>query len=387
MGKKMKSLLFCVLMVVMAAPSLAQDRFANLGEGSGWACGPVEDPIDYQDLADSIALIYGDNAYMSLVDSADAFDGRLRMLSDSLYLYYMNHPEKPIEHREFVENKLLGKSVNELKVARMEWNLLPEEFHFYGDRWFDFIYQQNYERIHNSLDSLPLDRQRMIRLFILDYERDRLKEERAHYDKSMELQALADTIGAAHPETDAWKMVQVTRRPSRMEHVRKDRLALGAGVFLTHLRDEDGKLKGESLGGKFYLGGKTFIGDFFVYGGGALGYNSGKSFVYKEDKKEKNVRKGSMVGVFDGGMMYRPNIPFGYLWSVQPELSLGFLNSYYFDGMYYGGGVRFERTMQRYYNTLGNPAGFISGWSVGVSAKMSGSNMVGLEADVRWMLH
>lgn len=81
-------------------------------------------------------------------------------------------------------------------------------------------------------------------------------------------------------------------------------------------------------------------------------------------------------------------MPFGKLWSIQPEIGIGALISKLDDRyFYYSPGIRFEKSMNNPFNTLERPLGFINGWSVGIAAKMNKKDIMGIKVDLRWAFH
>ncbi|MBQ3714581.1 MAG: hypothetical protein II892_03220 [Fibrobacter sp.] len=317
---------------------------------------------------------YGDSL-LAIYQEIPSFE-RFKVLRDSLHRYYMTHPDEPIEHREFYE-EFFEKGDDLLKVARMEWDLLLKESILLNtvDSIFDSVYEANHSQIMDSLNRLSDYDRRIIQYALLVREfnkKDYASVEKMHV--GMKIQALQDTIDRDAPvygRNETNKTMINLRRQSRRDHQIVD-FYLGFGIVGMHLFGQDSSNSAESLGFEFLMGKVTVIGDFVLIVGEIGGLDSDKRF----------------FGLTEAFAMYRPNLPFGYLWSVQPEFGVGWMYSGFdVPGFVYSTGVRFEKSMNKPVNTLTRPAGYINGWGIGLTALMNYANLVGVKVDLRWAIH
>ena len=352
-----------VLIALVFTATFAHDAYSEERTSTIDDLGPVA--LNYHYYGDSLLAIYHE------IPSYERF----KVLKDSLHRYYMTHPDEPIEHREFYED-FFEKGDDLLKVVRMEWDLLLKESISLttGDSVFDSVYEANHSQIMDSLNRLPDQDRRIIQYALLVHEfreKDYASVEKMHV--GMEIQALLDTIFRENPgfeinETNMPRVYQ--RRHSRKEH--NALLYLGFGIPYMHLFGQDSSNSAETLGYEFLMGKVTVIGDFVLIAGISGGLESDEHFF-------------SLTEVF---AMYRPNLPFGYRWSVQPEFAIGWMYSgFEAPGFVYSTGVRFEKSMNQPVNTLERPAGYINGWGIGLTAIMKYANIVGVKLDLRWAIH
>lgn len=330
--------------------------------------------------AEQVADFYKDSTFIAVVDSSEVFKKKVESFRDSLYRFYMTHPEDSVEHRSFVESLIPFPHPRNMEIARMEWDdvlegILDDENARYGyvigmgDVLFDSLYQANYEQIYNSLDSLSPENRRLIQLVLIRYEMILLRDEKERRELTERARPLADSVARENKNVNAWRLAGIPERLNRVAYVKKYSFYFAHGFFNTHLFSDKRSLEGGLLGWEFYLGGTTRIGDFAFYDGLAGGL-----------KKD-----GSGTYILDAGLMYRPNLPFGHLWSIQPEFGGGGI--FISDDIvpYYFGGIRYERA-KKSGGTEEGPAGYLNGWSVGVSAKMIGTDLVGVKLDLRWTI-
>lgn len=319
-----------------------------------------------KEFADSIFYYFGDSTLFIHVNTLnhDAFDRRIETIGDSLYLYYMIHPEEPIKHREFLVEKLLRKPT-EMSIVRMEWDLVPELIRYsYYDDLFDSLYLVNQKQIKDSLMRYDDPKRVRIQYALMEYDlKNILKENKSEIiSKMKEMRAFLDS-------TDIRKYDYPSSLKTRKEYVKIEGMCyIGVGSYLVYNVENDSIEKGVSLGIDVLLGYPTFVGDF-VFRGSFIAYGSN--------------------GVFsDFGLMYRPNLPLGYVYSIQPEFSVGELEiDRKYSLLYYALGIRFEKSMQKIDYIIERPPGFIMGWSIGLTAFMSYFNMIALKMDIRWAFH
>ena len=136
-----------------------------------------------------------------------------------------------------------------------------------------------------------------------------------------------------------------------------------------------------------FLGGFTPIGTFALKSAIAFGANTGKEFIYKDDKKV--FKHNSFLSTADISILYRPTISVHNIyntWAILPEFGTGL---YLLDDniFYYALGIRYEKSMQTIESTVKNRYGIINGWSIGLTTKWSGISFKGLALDIRWALH
>lgn len=351
-----------VLIALVFTATFAHDAYSEERTSTIDDLGPVA--LNYHYCADSALAIY---------QEIPSFE-RIKVLMDSLHRYYMTHPDEPIEHREFYEY-CFENSDGLFKVARMEWDLLLKKpIHLNTvDSIFDSVYEANHSQIMDSLNRLPDKDRRIVQYALLVREFN--KKDYASVEKmlvGLEIQALRDTIVRENPDFEKNKtnIMLNLRRHSRKEH--NAVFYLGFGIPYMHLFGQDSSNSAETLGYEFLMGKVTVIGDFVLIAGNAGGLDSDKKF----------------FGLTEAFAMYRPNLPFGYLWSVQPEFGVGWMYSGFdVPGFVYSAGVRFEKSMNKPVNTLERPAGYINGWGIGLTAIMKYANIVGVKLDLRWAIH
>lgn len=330
--------------------------------------------------AEQVAALYKDSSFFAVVDSNNFFQEKFVSFRDSLYHFYMTHPEDSVGHRSFVERLMPFSHPRNMEIIRMEWDdvlkgILDSVNALYGyeigrgDVLFDSLYQANYEQIHKSLGGLSPENRRLIQLVLARYERSLLKDDTERHELAERVRPLADSVARENKNVNPWHLAGIPERLGRVAYVKKYSFYFAHGFFNTHLFSDKRSLEGGLLGWEFYLGGTTRIGDFALYDGLAAGF-----------KKD-----GSGTFILDAGLMYRPNLPFGHLWSIQPEFGGG--GVFISDDIvpYYFGGIRYERA-KKSGGTEEGPAGYLNGWSVGVSAKMIGTDLVGVKLDLRWTI-
>lgn len=326
------------------------------------------DSVDFlrKEFADSIFSYLGDSTLFIYVNTLNhkAFDRRIKTIGDSLYLYYMTHPEEPIKHREFLVGKLLRKTT-EISIVRMEWDLVTEFIQYsYYDGLFDSLYFVNKKQINDSLMRYDDPKRVRIQYALMEYNLEKIpkKNKSEIIAKVKEMRAFLDS-------TDIRKNGYPSRLKTRKEYVNTEGMCyIGIGSYLVYNVENDSIEKGVSLGIDVLLGYSAFVGDF-VFKGSFIAYGSNGSFS-------------------DFGLMYRPNLPLGYVYSIQPEFSVGELNiDGNYSSSYYALGIRFEKSLLETYHIIDRPPGYIVGWSIGLTAYMNYLNMIALKMDIRWAFH
>lgn len=360
------------------------------------------------EIADSVLAYYKDSSLYYLIHDTTKYDGSAQTndfyekkellfknfanFRDSLFRYYITHPGEPIENRDFYEKHLNNGRNDLLKIARMEWDLLQEgPLLLYTDVIFDSVYRANHKQIMDSLNHIHVQDNRLIRLALLSnrYMTSEASNKLTPYENKIAMQNLADTIARESKfyngkGANVWNYGYVQKRQTREEHAKNNDLYLGFGLFSIHLMGKSSDSRAESIGYEFLAGIVTKYGDFIATLGGGFGINTGEAFEYEDETIEHH----DILGIYDLSVIYRPNLPFGKLWSIQPEIGIGALISKLDDRyFYYSPGIRFEKSMNNPFNTLERPLGYINGWSVGVAAKMNKKDIMGIKVDLRWAFH
>lgn len=363
------------------------------------------------DEADSIALFYGDSTLQNIT-SIEQFIHRHNEIRDSLYRYIMSHPEKAIEHWEFLKPRLKRKTkysyekrTNNVFFARMEWDSLTTAFSLESDSIFDSIYTANRSQYPKSLQKIQPNKRRLITIAILDYENHlRTKNGKPKDDlwfiNIIEMQSLADSIVREEPQYDtiiyrhyyhidlkSYGTRTLPKRPSRKE---SPSYYFAGGFNFSHAIGKHNSIHGDFIGfNLILLGFSTRIGVFALNTSYGFGINSGDEFTDFNKNNPKTFKHNSFMSFIDGSILYRPAICIHDIlnkWAVQPEFGLG-VHALDDAILYYSVGIRYEKSTARQEWNMRQPYGIIDGWSIGLTSKWSGINFKGIALDIRWAIH